>query len=83
MPRRVLTDNFDVTFTRDELMTVLRLVRRDLTSIPAERDWCETSVWESRQKRLRELEEKIITSYNMSGTEILEEGEEQCPESTT
>lgn len=72
MPRRVLTDEFDVTFTRDELMAALRMVRGEIQQIPPECNWTKTSVWASRKATLQSMEEKIVTSYNTSGTRVWE-----------
>lgn len=69
MPKRILNDKYELTLSGDELRKVLSLVRRDLSAIPAEREWLETSVWESRQRLLNSIEEKIVISYNTSGTE--------------
>lgn len=72
MPRRVLTDEFDVTFNRDELITALQLVRREIRDIPEAETWNETSVWRSKYLRLRAMEDKIVTAYNISGTRVIE-----------
>lgn len=79
MPRRILTDEFEITFTRDELLKTLRLVRREIRSIPHEATLGE-SVHRSSYVQLRDMEQKILMSYNTSGTKLYK-GEESCPES--
>jgi len=74
MPR-VLTDKFKITLSRSELMLMLKFVRAEIQQIPDEAAWSETSVWRTRYIELRDLESKILVSYNTSGTQFIEDGD--------
>lgn len=91
MKKCVLKDKFDVTFTRDELLSVLRLVRREKQDVGdslrqanarAEENFANpksrdfvSNSWQSRMNRLESIENKVVLSYNFSGVEYVEEDE--------
>ena len=73
--KRVLTDEFKITFGKDELITALQLVRRELSELRYLRDT--TTVHRARIDKLREMESKIVLAYNTSGTRLVAEDDDK------